>query len=140
MAFTYSPPFTQTPKIASTVLTAANTARDGSGTIPTLLTVDATNGGYVKRITFISSPATAAAAAAKVFLVFVSTDGGTTWRFLRESAVATATNSTTAVGIISIITFPDGLVLPAAAKVGVAMTVRGSAADDTTVTGEYSDY
>ena len=139
MAFTYQPPFTQTPKIAAVVLTAANTARDGSGTPSTAATIGS-DGGYVKRVTFIASNATAGAVAAKVATLFYSTDGGTTWRFFREIAMATATNSTTAVGPIAIFSFPDGWVLPASAKVGCAITVRGSAVDDTTVTVEYSDY
>ena len=139
MALTYSPPFTQTPKISAVVITSANTARDGSGTISTAATIGS-DGGYVKRITFIQSNASAGAGAAKVALLFYSTDGGTTWRFLKELAMGTATNSTTAVGQIVTFSFPDGLVLPASAKVGAAITVRGSAVDDTTVTVEYSDY
>lgn len=139
MAFTYQPPFTQTPKIAASVLTAANTARDGSGTPTTVATIGS-DGGFVKRVTFIASNATAGAVAAKVACLFYSTDGGTTWRFFRELAMATATNSTTAVGPIAIFSFPDGWVLPASAKVGATITVRASAADDTTVSIEYSDY
>lgn len=139
MAFTYQPPFTQTPKIEAVVITAANTARDGSGTIPTAATIGS-DGGFVKRVTFLASNATAGAVAAKVALLFYSTDGGTTWRFYREAAMATATNSTTAAGPIVIFSFPDGWVLPASAKVGACITVRGSAVDDTTVTVEYSNY
>jgi hypothetical protein len=139
MALTYTPPFTQTPKIEAVVLTAANTARDGSGTVPTAATIGA-DGGYVKRVTFIQSNAAAGAGAAKVALLLYSTDGGTTWHFFRELAIATATNSSTAVGQIAIFSFPDGWVLPANAKVGAAITVRGSAVDDTTVTVEYSNY
>jgi len=139
MALTYKPPFTQLPKIAALVLVAANTARDGSGSIGTVATIG-TDGGFVKRVSFIASPATAGAGAAKVALLWYSTDGGTTWRLFRELAVATATNSTTAIGQISIFSFPDGWVLPASALVGATITVRGSAVDDTTVTIEYSDY
>lgn len=139
MAFTYQPPFTQTPKIEAVVLTAANTARDGSGTPSTAATIGS-DGGYVKRVTFIASNASAGAVAAKVACLFYSTDGGTTWRFFREIAMATATNSTTAIGPIAIFSFPDGWVLPASAKVGATITVRGSAVDDTTVTVEYSNY
>jgi hypothetical protein len=139
MALTYQPPFTQTPQISAAVLTAANTARDGSGSITTVATMGS-DGGYVKRVTFIASNATAGAVAAKVALLWYSTDGGTTWRFFREIAMATATNSTTAIGPIVIFSFPDGWVLPASAKVGATITVRASAVDDTTVTCEYSDY
>ena len=139
MAFTYKPPFTQTPQVATVVIVAANTARDGSGSVSTVGTIG-TNGGFVKRVSFISSNATAGAVAAKVMCLFLSLDGGSTWRFFRELAVATATNSTTAVGVLAVFSFPDGWVLPANAKIGATITVRGSAVDDTTVIGEWSDY
>lgn len=139
MAKTYNPPFTQTPKIGVAVMTSAVTARDGSAAPSTAATMGS-EGGFVKRITFIQSNAVAGAGAAKVALIFTSTDAGVTWRFRDEQAMATATNSTTAVGQKVVFTYSDGLTLPANALVGVAITVRGSAVDDTTAIVEYSDY
>ena len=62
MALTYQPPFTQIPNIGVQTLSAANAARDGSGTIPTGFTAGS-DGSFVKRIKFIPAQATAAAAA-----------------------------------------------------------------------------
>jgi hypothetical protein len=52
MAANTSPIFTGTPDIqwASPALTAANTAKDGTGTVFTVFIADATNGGYVHKL------------------------------------------------------------------------------------------
>lgn len=49
-----APIYTRVPQISwgPTVLTAANTAKDGTGTVLTAFTADATNGGYVQKIRF----------------------------------------------------------------------------------------
>ena len=48
-----NPIFTFAPDIqwAATALAAANTAKDGTGTVATVFTADATNGGYVTKLT-----------------------------------------------------------------------------------------
>src|SRR6185295_20183606 len=130
MAVTATPIFPQTPQCASIQITAANTARDGSGVINTVCTIGA-NGGYVKRLTFKSCQATAAATSAMVGKFLYSTDGGTTWRAIRtgEIAIPTVTASTTAIGAEQSIPFADGLQLPANAKVGATITVRAGVQD-----------
>ena len=52
MAANTSPIFTATPDVqwAPSVLTAANTAKDGTGTVATVFAADATNGGYVHKL------------------------------------------------------------------------------------------
>ncbi|MBI2719344.1 MAG: hypothetical protein HY245_13200 [Rhizobiales bacterium] len=47
-----NPIFTATPDVqwATAALTAANTAKDGTGTVATVFTADATNGGYVAKL------------------------------------------------------------------------------------------
>lgn len=139
MAKTYTAPYTQDSKIDGVVLTGANTGRDGSGSISTLCTVGS-NDGNIKRIRWKPAQATAAAIGAKVFLLFWSTDGGTTWNFYDEVAMVTSTPSTTAVGQTAIMSFPDGLNLPASAKLGTAQTVYAGVQDRTQVTVERSDY
>lgn len=139
MAKTYQAPYTQNPKSPAIVMTTAITARDGS-VAPSAYATIGSDGGFIKRITFIQSNATAGAGAAKVGLVFYSIDAGATWKFRAEVAIATATNSTTAIGQNAVIAFSDGWVLPASALVGTGITVRGSAVDDTTAIIEYSDY
>jgi hypothetical protein len=139
MAVTSTPIFTQTPKLGLAAIAAANTAIDGSGTIVTAFTAGA-NGSYVKKITFTSSQATAAAYGAKVFRVWVSTDGGTTWTLRAESATAAVTASTTVVGATVTVSFPDALVIDALAKIGVTQSVYAGVQDRTAVVTEGADY
>lgn len=141
MALTYQPPFTQVPNIGRVALAAANTARDGSGTVATAFTAGS-DGAFVKKIRFTPAQATAAATAAKVYCVFLSFDAGTTWHFLIESTGPTVTPSTTATGEAGtkVLTFTDGLVLPNGALVGVTQTVYGGAQDRTQVIVEGSNY
>lgn len=51
----------------STAITAANTAKDGTGTVTTIFTADATNGGFVQRIRFRAT-GTNVATVARVFI------------------------------------------------------------------------
>lgn len=51
----------------TTVLTTQNTAKDGTGTVLTCFTADATNGGFVQRIRFRSA-GTNIATVARVFI------------------------------------------------------------------------
>ena len=53
MAANNNPIFTRVADIqwAATALTAANTAKDGTGTVATAFTADATEGGYVSKLT-----------------------------------------------------------------------------------------
>lgn len=141
MAKTNTPPYTQSAKIEGAALAAANTARDGSGSITTICTVGSDD-GLIKRIRFVPAMATAGAAAAKVACLFWSTDGGTTWNFLDDQAMATVTPSTTVSTRAgqAVFSFPEQLGLPASAKIGATITVYGSAVDRTQVTVERSDY
>lgn len=54
MAANTSPIYTLSPDIqwGATVLTTANTAKDGTGTVLTVFTADATNGGFVQKVRF----------------------------------------------------------------------------------------
>jgi hypothetical protein len=128
MAVTYKPIFTQTPKVGTGVLAAANATRDGSGVIVTCYTAG-TNGAYIKRVTFISSQAIAAASSAMVGHVFTSIDAGSTWQLRAEVALPTITASTTVIGQSQTITFSDGLVLPAGGLVGCTISVFAGAQD-----------
>lgn len=141
MALTYQPPFTQVPNVGVVTLTAANAARDGSGTVSTAFTAGA-DGAFVKRIKFIPAQTAAAATTAKVACVFLSFNGGTNWHFYDEVALPTVTPSGTATGLTGtkIFPFPDGLVLPAGALVGVTITAYTGVQDRTQVTVEGSNY
>lgn len=139
MAKTFKPPFAQTPKCASVTLAAANTATDGSGTIATLYTAPA-EGAFVKRITWTSAQATAAASSAMVGKIWYSTDGGTTWFIKTEVAIPTATRSTTVIGATNYVDFPSGWTIDGNAKVGVTQSVRAGAQDDMDVMAEVVEY
>jgi len=137
MAKTFTPPFTQTANVAVNTIAAANTARDGSGSIVDVYTAGA-DGSFVKRITFIPAQATAAAIGAKVFCVFIKRSG--TYYFYNEISIATSTPSTTAIATKAVISFPDGLVLNASDVIGVTQTVYAGVQDRTSVVIEGSDY
>lgn len=141
MALTYQPPFTQIPNVGFASLTAANAARDGSGSITTAFTAGS-DGAFIKRIKFIPAQATAAATTAKVACVFISTNAGSTWTFYAEVALPTVTPSGTATGEVGtkIFSFPDGLVIPNAALIGVTITVYSGVQDRTSVIVEGSNY
>jgi hypothetical protein len=119
-----NPVFTvPTNAIAMANVSAANTARDGTGTIVTLVTA-ATAGTQVAGITFQATATTAAAQ----MLVWLSSDSGTTWRLLDEQTVTAVTPSTTARAFNARWTPPGGvLTLPSSTwRLGVTSTVAQS--------------
>lgn len=139
MAKTFTPPFTQNANIGLAAIAAANTARDGSGTIVTAFTAGA-DGSFIKRIRFIPAQASAAAVGAKVFCIFISADAGATWTLYREIAILTSTPSTTVSATTGETSFTEGLVLEAAQLIGVTQTVYAGVQDRTAVVVEGSDY
>ena len=107
---------------------AANTARDGSGTLVTLFTSGA-NGSRIDKVVVTSAQATAAASSAMVGRLFVTDAAGANPRMLAEVAILTATPSTTVVGATSTITFPGGLILVAGQVVSCTQSVYAGAQD-----------
>lgn len=69
MAANTSPIFTLLPSIqwGATAIATANTAKDGTGTVLTVFTADATNGGYVTKVRFRAA-GTNIATVARVFI------------------------------------------------------------------------
>lgn len=139
MAVTHQPIFTQTPKVGLVALAAANTARDGSGTIATAYTAGS-NGAYIKRVVFTSAQATAAASSAMVGRVWVSIDAGATWSLKQEVAITPVTASATAIGATATISFTDGLQIPASALIGATISVYAGVQDRMQVVTEGGDY
>jgi hypothetical protein len=139
MAVTHTPIFVQTPKIGKAAIAAANTARDGSGTIVTAFTAGS-NGSYIKRVTFTSSQATAAASSAMVVRIWISTDAGTSWTLKTEIAVATVTSSNTVIGSIGLYEPSAGLQIDAGALIGVTQSVYAGVQDRMAVVVEGADY
>ena len=138
MAVTHSPIFVQVPKLGALVVTAANTAKDGSGTIGTICTASS-DGGKLKRIRACNAPASPTTNSAGLARIFYSVDGGTTWHFLQEKALAATASSATVAGAEAIFTFPDGLDLQPSALIGGTETIYAGVQDRLVFTGEYGN-
>lgn len=82
--------YAATPRAAYTQISAANTNRDGTGTIVSVIT-GGTNGSRVDDITIQATGTTTAG----MVRLYLSLDGGTTNRLVREIAVTAATPSGT---------------------------------------------
>ena len=85
-----APVFTQTPRLASVQVTAANTNRDGTGTVVDVIT-GATNGTRIDRIT-IEATVTTTAGMVRLYIY-----DGTNTRLWQESPVYAITPSGTVV-------------------------------------------
>jgi len=134
-----SPIFTLTPAAVTSTIAAANTARDGSGTLVTAFTAGA-NGSRVDFITFTSSQATAAASAARVQRVFLTDTSGLNPILIQEVVLPAVTASNTAIGATVTITFTNGLVINEGQIIRVSQSVYGSAADGTSVVVRVGNY
>lgn len=116
-----SPSFVATGRVEAVNLSAANTATDGTGTITTLIQGAAT-GTRVLEIT-VKNAATSAAA---VVNLFVSSDGGTTWRIF-DSVVVTAVTQSTIVAGYKLTTLYTNLILPSTShRIGCTTTIAQS--------------
>ena len=134
-----SPIFTLTPRAVTASIAAANTARDGSGTLVDVMTAGS-NGSRVDFIIFTSSQATPAASAARVQRVYITDTSGLNSRIISEVVLPAVTASATAIGATVTITFTNGLILASGQKVQVTQSVYGSVADGTAVIVRGGDY
>jgi hypothetical protein len=134
-----SPIFTLVPNVGFARLAAANTARDGSGTITTIFT-GGTNGSLLNKITFTSAQATAAASALKVMRIFITDTSGGNPRLRGEILLPAVTASNTVIGAAATFTFTDGLILRSGQLVQVAQSIFAGPADQTDCIAEGGDY
>lgn len=116
-----SPTFTSTVQIGYPLISTANTNRDGTGTLGTVLTGVAA-GTVVRDVTIQAAGTTTAG----MVRLFVSLDGGTTKRLIHEISITAATPSATVKAFRTVIYF-DGvteksLVLPNASAILYAST------------------
>lgn len=99
--------------------TAANTAKDGTGTVLTAFTADATNGGFVQRI--ISKPAgTNVASVARIFINNGSTNAtpaNNSYVFDIDLPATTLSE----VATMMVVERPINVALPAGYKINVTM-------------------
>lgn len=101
-----NPNYASTPRTAIAQISAANTARDGTGTLVDVIAGAAT-GTRVDDITIIATGSTTNG----MVRLFLTTDAGTTNRLLREVPVSAVTPSGT-VQAFSVSLFDLGIVLP----------------------------
>jgi hypothetical protein len=113
-----NPAFISAPRIGVASLSAANTAIDGTGTITTLLTGVAAG----TRILEIATQSSATSAAALVN-VFVSSDGGTTWKLFDQISISAATPSTTVKGNRTSTTYTNLVLTGTSSVVGITITI-----------------
>lgn len=88
-----TPSFTSTPRVGLANVAAANTNRDGSGTVTALLTGAAAG----TKVFEIAAQPTVTTTAGMV-RIFLSVDSGSTWKLLDEISIAAATVSASVKG------------------------------------------
>jgi hypothetical protein len=130
MAANTTPIFVLSGNFTPGRIAAANTASDGSGALVTIVTAGS-NGARVDGVRFINSQATAAAAAAKVWRIFLSDTGGTNFRLVGEVIAAAVTRSTTVAGQTAIYTFDQAIIMQSGQIMSVCQSVYTTAADQT---------
>lgn len=116
-----NPNYASTPRNAVAQISAANTNRDGTGTIVTVI-AGAANGTRVDDITIVATGTTTAG----MVRLFLSLDNGTTNRLLREIPVTAATPSGTVQAFRAEL-FDLGIILPNATALLRAATHNAEA-------------
>lgn len=114
-------------------LTTANTAMDGTGTVATVFTADATNGGFVQRLR-MRSVGTNVQTVARVFINNGATNATATNNTLFDEMTlpATTANATSATPTFEI---PLGFALPPGYKILVTLGTTVAAGWVPTVVG-----
>jgi hypothetical protein len=120
-------------------IAAANTASDGSGALVTIVTAG-TNGTRVDGVRFINSQVSLAAAAAKVFRIFLSDTGGANPRIIGEVISAAVTRSASVAGQTATYTFDQPIIMKSGQIMTVVQSVYTTAADQTDACAFAGDY
>jgi hypothetical protein len=103
----------------TTVLTTQNTAKDGTGTVLTCFTADATNGGFVQRIRFRAA-GTNIATVARVFINNGSTNATAANNILYDEITLAAT-TISEVAAQPVYELPLNFALPPGYKLNVTL-------------------
>lgn len=125
-----TPNFTSTSRLATASVSAANTNRDGTGTIVTVLTGVAAG----TKVFEVDVQMTVTSTAGMVRL-FLSSDSGTTWKLFDEVAIAAATVSASVKGT-RVATQYTNLILSSASWVLGAATHNAEASVVTALGGD----
>ena len=120
-------------------IAAANTASDGSGALVTIVTAGS-NGTRVDGVRFINSQVSLAAAAAKVFRIFLSDTGGANPRIIGEVISAAVTRSASVAGQTATYTFDQPIIMKSGQIMTVVQSVYTTAADQTDACAFAGDY
>lgn len=121
MAANTNPIYPRTPQIewGATVLTAANTAKDGTGTVLTVFTADATEGSYLKELVFRAA-GTNIATVARVF-INNGTDQTTASNNILFKEITLPATTLTEVANLQDVTLPMDLALPIGYVINVVL-------------------
>ena len=103
----------------ATAITTANTAKDGTGTVLTVFTADATNGGFVQRIRFRSA-GTNIATVARVFINNGSANSTPANNILYDEITLAAT-TLSEVSALAVYELPLNFALPPGYKLNVTL-------------------
>lgn len=106
-------------------LKTANTAKDGTGTVLTVFTADATNGGFVQRVRFRAAGSNIASVA-RVFINNGSTNATVANNVLFDEITLSAT-TLSEVAALATYELPLNLALPAGYKLNVTLGTTVSA-------------
>lgn len=139
MAANQVPIFVLTPNCIPVVMTVANIAADGSGTLYTALTAG-TNGSRVNSITFTSSQVTVGASVLKVCRIYVTDAAGANPTLIGEIPLPLTTRSNTVIGATATFTWANGLLLKSGQLLKTSHTLNATAADNTSVLANGGDY
>lgn len=123
-----NPSFAATPRLAAVNVATANTNRDGTGTVATLIT-GASTGTRVAEIV-VQARVTTTAGMVRVFLY-----DGTTYRLFDEIAIAAATVSASVKGTRVSTTYSN-LILPSASWSVVVSTHNAESMDVTALAAD----
>jgi len=134
-----APQFTSVPNAALSRISAANTARDGSGSLVDSFTAGA-SGSRIDSIVFTSAQASVGASAARVQRVALTDTSGINPRLIAEVAMTAVTSSNTAIGATQTIIFTNGLVIKSGQLIKTWQSIYGSAADQTDVLVKGGDF
>lgn len=127
------PQFTTAANCLPIQITSANTASDGSGLLNPCFSAG-TSGSRVDSVTFRNGQLTQAASSSMLGKVFLSNASNASPWMVGEVLIAAATRSATVLGATSTITFSPPLVIASGQVLYATISVRASAADDTSVT------
>lgn len=121
MAQNTKPIYTLVPSVqwGSGTASTANTAKDGTGTVTTIFTADATNGSYVSHVTFRAA-GTNVATVARIFINNGSTNATATNNILYGEITLAAT-TLSEVSALANYTFPMNIALNPGYKLNVTL-------------------